>query len=154
MHQPRFSSGLYEEQGDTGALWRALYRGRTDVVLNGHDHLYERFAPQRPSGIVDHRQGVSQFTVGTGGYFLFPIMSPRKPHSQFAYNQDFGVLFMKLGFKRYWWSFVNVFGQTVDRGMRRCTRAKPPAVPGMGLAAKGSARRADALPNATRRLSG
>jgi hypothetical protein len=125
MHHPRFSSGLYEELGDTRALWRALYRGRADVVLNGHDHLYERFAPQRPSGILDTVQGISQFTVGTGGYFLFPIIAP-VTNSEFAYNQAFGVLFMTLGEKQYGWSFVNVFGQTVDHGKRGCTRAEPP----------------------------
>ena len=73
---------------------------------------------------MDHRRGISQFTVGTGGYFLFPIRDPRKPHSQFVYNESFGAMFMRLGFKRYGWSFVNVFGQTVDGGKRRCTRAK------------------------------
>lgn len=125
MHHPRFSSGLYEENGDTRAFWRALYRGHADVVLNGHDHLYERFAPQRPSGIVDHRRGITQFTIGTGGYFLFGISDPRKPNSQFAYNENFGVMFMRLGFRRYFWRFVNVFGETIDYGSRGCTRAKP-----------------------------
>ena len=124
MHHPRFSSGLYEELGDTRALWRALYRGRADVVLDGHDHLYERFAPQRPSGVADPSRGISQFTVGTGGYFLFPIIAP-VPNSEFAYNENFGVLFMRLRPRSYGWSFVNVFGQTVDHGRRGCTRAKP-----------------------------
>jgi hypothetical protein len=124
MHHPHFSSGLFEERGDTRVLWKTLFRGGTDVVLNGHDHLYERFAPQRPSGIVDHKRGISQFTIGTGGYFLFQIADPRRANSQFAYNENFGVMFMRLGFKRYRWSFVNVFGQTVDRGSRRCVRAK------------------------------
>jgi hypothetical protein len=130
MHHPRFSSGLFEERGETRALWKALYRGRADVALNGHDHLYERFAPQRPSGIVDHKRGISEFTVGTGGYFLFPILDPRKPHSQFAYNEHFGVMFMRLGFKRYYWRFVNVFGQTIDQGSRGCTREKRRRHPG------------------------
>jgi acid phosphatase type 7 len=124
MHHPRFSSGIYEEPGDTRALWKALYQGGADVVLNGHEHIYERFAPQRPSGIVDHKRGITQFTVGTGGYFLFPISMPRVPHSQFAYNQSFGVLFMRLGVKRYGWSFVDVFGHTIDVGSRACHRER------------------------------
>ena len=125
MHHPRFSSGMFEEVGDTRALWRTLYRGRADVVVNGHDHLYERFAPQRPSGIVDYSRGISQFTVGTGGYFLFPISDPRQANSEFAYNEHFGVMFMRLGFTRYYWRFVDVFGQTIDQGSRGCTRAEP-----------------------------
>jgi len=120
MHHPHFSSGLYEEQADTRALWKTLYRGGADVVLNGHDHIYERFAPQRPSGIVDHRRGISQFTVGTGGYLLFPISSPPAPHSQFAYNQSFGVLFMRLARHGYGWRFVDVSGATIDRDRRAC----------------------------------
>lgn len=123
MHHPHFSSGLYEERGETRALWKALYRGGADVVLNGHDHLYERFAPMRPSGIPDPRRGIAQFTVGTGGYFLFPIVAPI-PNSEFAYNQAFGVMFMRLAFERYGWSFVDVSGVTVDHGTRVCHREK------------------------------
>lgn len=123
MHHPHFSSGLYEERGDTRALWKALYRGGADVVLNGHDHIYERFAPQRPSGIVDPERGIAQFTVGTGGYFLFPIIAPVL-NSEFAYNQSFGVLFMRLGFKHYGWSFVDVTGATIDHGSRGCHRER------------------------------
>jgi hypothetical protein len=126
MHHPHFSSGLFEERGDTRALWKALYRGRADVVLNGHDHIYERFAPQRPSGIVDHQKGITQFTVGTGGYFLFPIIEPRIANSQFAYNGAFGVLFMRLGLKQYGWTFQNVEGTPIDHGKRACHRAKRP----------------------------
>jgi hypothetical protein len=126
MHHPRFSSGVYEEPGDTRALWKALYRGGADVVLNGHDHIYERFAPSRPSGIVDYERGITQFTVGTGGYFLHPILPPPAANSQFAYNADFGVLFMRLGFKRYGWAFENVAGATIDYGKRLCHREKPP----------------------------
>jgi hypothetical protein len=125
MHHPRFSSGVYEEPGDTRALWRALYRGGADVVLNGHDHLYERFAPQRPSGVLDPARGITQFTVGTGGYFLFPT-TPVVPNSEYVYNTGFGVLFMRLGFKSYRWSFVSApSGATVDAGTRLCFREKP-----------------------------
>jgi hypothetical protein len=126
MHHPHFSSGIYEKPGGTRAIWKALYRGGADVVLNGHDHLYERFAPQRPNGTLDHKRGISQFTVGTGGYFRHAIAPPSAPHSQFAYNQGFGVLFMRLGPRRYWWSFAAApAGVSVDSGSRRCHREKP-----------------------------
>lgn len=124
FHHPRFSSGQFEQVGDTRAIWRTLYRGGADVVLNGHDHLYERFAPQRPSGIVDWRRGISEFVVGTGGYFLFPVEVPPEANSQLTFNGSFGVLFARLGVKRFSWSFVAAPSRTViDSGKRRCHRA-------------------------------
>jgi hypothetical protein len=125
MHHPHFSSGLHEEYQDTGRLWNALYRLGADVVLNGHDHIYERFAPQRPSGVLDRRRGISEFTVGTGGYYLFSIRSPRVAHSQFATADTYGVLFMRLEQRSFGWSFVNVSGQAVDEGQRPCHPAWP-----------------------------
>jgi hypothetical protein len=125
MHHPHFSSGIYEDLGDTRALWKALYRGRADVVLNGHDHIYERFAPSRPSGIVDPANGITQFTVGTGGYFLFPTEPPSPPNSEFAYNGSYGVMFMRLASDAYYWSFVDVSGRVIDSGKRLCFHAMP-----------------------------
>ncbi len=124
MHHPRFSSGIYEELDDTRALWKALYRGGADVVLNGHDHIYERFAPSRPSGIVDPARGITEFTVGTGGYYLFPTSVP-PPNSEFAYNQSFGVLFMRLLHDSFGWSFIDIAGREVDHGRRLCMHASP-----------------------------
>ena len=124
MHHPHFSSGIYEEFGDTRALWKALYRGGADVVLNGHDHLYERFAPSRPSGIADPVGGITQFTVGTGGYSLFPT-SERPPNSEFVYNGSFGVLFMRLLPDSFGWSFIDVDGRSIDRGSRLCFHTNP-----------------------------
>jgi hypothetical protein len=125
MHQPHFSSGLYETHQDTGRLWNALYRRGADVVLNGHDHIYERFAPQRPSGILDRRRGITQFTVGTGGYVLFSVASQRAAHSQFASAANFGVLFLRLEERSFEWSFVNPSGQALDQGGRPCHPAFP-----------------------------
>ncbi len=125
MHHPHFSSGIYEELGDTRALWKALYRGRADVVLNGHDHIYERFAPSRPSGVVDPAKGITQFTVGTGGYFLFPVAPPDPANSEFVYNDSYGVMFMRLARNSFGWSFVDVSGNVIDHGKRLCFHATP-----------------------------
>ena len=120
FHHPRFSSGLYGSPAKTQSFWRALYRGGADVILNGHDHLYERFGPQRPSGQLDRRRGISQFTVGTGGYFLFPIET-LAPHSRFFTNNTFGILHMRLGRDSLGWSFLNTpSGTPIDRGRLRC----------------------------------
>lgn len=120
FHHPRFSSGFYAEPNRTRGFWKTLYRGGADVVLNGHDHLYERFAPQRPSGLLDRRRGVSQFTVGTGGWALFGILGPAL-NSRFLSNSRFGVLQMWLGRKTYAWSFLTApEGNPIDQGRLGC----------------------------------
>ena len=63
-------------------FWDALYQAGADVVLNGHDHNYERFAPQNPSGQPDPTQGIREFVVGTGGAELRSIAGI-KPNSEF-----------------------------------------------------------------------
>jgi hypothetical protein len=154
MHQPRFSSGMYEEPADTGGLWRALYRGRADVVLNGHDHIYERFAPSRPSGIVDPAKGITQFTVGTGGYFLFPTVPPSPTNSEFVENTSFGVMFMRLARDSFGWSFVGTGGNVIDHGRRLCFHAKPRLHSHLGKRHNGGAGHGSGRPDAGRRASG
>jgi hypothetical protein len=129
MHHPQFYSGLFEDHLDVHSLWKALYRGGADVVLNGHDHIYERFAPQRPDGALSRSRGITEFTVGTGGWGLFPIASPRARHSQFA-SDSFGVLFMRLDPDSYQWSFVDTAGNLIDQGQRSCHPGRAPRHPG------------------------
>ncbi|MGH2980513.1 MAG: metallophosphoesterase family protein, partial [Solirubrobacterales bacterium] len=120
MHHARFSSGVYGSRSQTRGLWKALYRGGADVVLNGHEHIYERFGPQRPSGRLDRRRGVHQFTVGTGGWYLFPIIA-LAGHSRFAWNGGFGILTMRLRPHSLGWSFLSApTGASVDHGKLRC----------------------------------
>ena len=66
-HEPRFSSGWHGNDPRFDAFWDALYRAGAEIVLNGHDHDYERFAPQDPDGRLDPAKGIRQFVVGTGG---------------------------------------------------------------------------------------
>jgi acid phosphatase type 7 len=125
FHHPRFSSGVYEERVPLAGIWKALFRGGADVALNGHDHLYERFAPQTPGGLLNKQRGVTQFTVGTGGYFLFPLGDPA-PNSRFRQNLSFGILAMRLYPDRYAWNFMAVpDGHSLDSGSRRCHRELP-----------------------------
>jgi len=75
-HQPTFSAtnGITPEGIAAKAFWQLLYDYNADLVLNGHDHLYARYRPLDPSGNSDPRRGIRQFTVGTGGETLDPIV--------------------------------------------------------------------------------
>ena len=81
-HQPTFSAAdsLTEEGITSGTWWQLLYDAGADLVLNGHDHLYARYAPVRPSlpsGTSDPNRGIREFIVGTGGETL--IRSSQHP---------------------------------------------------------------------------
>jgi calcineurin-like phosphoesterase family protein len=118
-HQPRFSSGPHHSDVTYQSFWEALYARGADIVLNGHDHDYERFAPQSPSGSSDSRRGIREFVVGTGGksHYTFTRI---EPNSEVRNDHDFGVLFLTLDDRAYRWEFVNVSGRTVDRGSGTC----------------------------------
>jgi chitodextrinase len=119
-HEPRFSSGA-EHGSDPrfDTLWRDLYAARVDVVLNGHEHVYERFAPQNPAGEPD-ANGIRQFTVGTGGASHYSFLSPLRM-SQVRDNTSFGVLKMTLHPTGYDWEFVPVAGASFrDAGSGLC----------------------------------
>jgi Calcineurin-like phosphoesterase len=114
-HHPRFTSGAH--QGDNpwvGPFWDALYTARADLVLSGHEHNYERFAPQNPAGRATP-QGIRQFVVGTGGAELLGFAAPR-PNSQFRSSRTWGVLVLVLHPRSYRWRFVSEDGDVVDRG--------------------------------------
>lgn len=120
FHHPRFSSGLHGNNGFVAPLWRLLYRYGVDVVLNGHDHYYERFAPLTPLGKLDRQGGVREFIVGTGGAETYPIRDVQ-PHSQRRRTDVFGVLSMTLHPDAYDWRFVPVKGESfTDAGSAPC----------------------------------
>jgi hypothetical protein len=119
-HEPRFSSGS-EHGSDTSvdAFWRDLYAAGADVVLNGHDHDYERFAPQNPSGVADPA-GIREFVVGTGGYNLRSFAGIAA-NSAVRNATTFGVLKLTLRPGSYDWQFVPVAGSTfTDSGSGTC----------------------------------
>lgn len=118
-HKPRFSSGRHGNNAGSQALWQALYDYGADVVLNGHDHLYERFAPQNPNGQADAR-GIREFVVGTGGAGLYPFETIQ-PNSQVRNNTTHGVLKLTLHSTSYDWQFIPIAGQTfTDSGSANC----------------------------------
>jgi hypothetical protein len=118
-HHPRFSSGLHGNDPSVAPLWRALDAAGADVILNGHDHSYERFGPQSSTGRADPA-GMVEFVVGTGGVNNYPIVR-RRPNSRIRRTFVFGVLELTLGDGAYAWRFVSVPGLTfTDRGTGRC----------------------------------
>ena len=121
FHHPLFASGSYRPGiARVGRLWETLYAAGVDVVLNGHDHNYQRFAPQDPWGRANPEGGIRQFVVGTGGRSLYEISVPianTEVHNDDAY----GVLKLTLHPKKYEWEFVPVEGETFsDSGGSRC----------------------------------
>jgi acid phosphatase type 7 len=118
-HHPRFTSGTtHGPDPSVSPFWRALHRARVDVVLNGHEHNYERFAKQNPSG-RRARHGVREFVVGTGGIGHYPFGAPAR-NSQIRLANVFGVLEMTLRPHAYDWRFVAVGGRVRDRGHTAC----------------------------------
>ncbi len=119
-HHPRFSSGA-KAPGyvQVAPLWQALYEHGAEVVLNGDDHVYERFAPQRPDGSRDSTRGIRQFTVGTGGFDLYRFKT-RLPNSERQIEGRHGVLRLDLGERGYGWEFVDAGGSVRDSGSARC----------------------------------
>jgi Calcineurin-like phosphoesterase len=117
-HEPRWSSGT--EHGGTTAVapwWRLLHRSGVDVVLNGHEHNYERFARLSPAGRKSPR-GIREFVVGTGGYYLYGFGRPS--HGSQRRIVTHGVLQMRLRSASYVWRFVRTRGGTGDRGRTAC----------------------------------
>jgi acid phosphatase type 7 len=119
FHHPLFSSGWHGNQTKMRPTWDALYAANADVVLNGHDHDYERFTPQTPSGEYSAR-GIREFVVGTGGRELRPF-GTIMPHSEVRNAHTFGVLKLTLHPTSYEWKFIPVAGKTfTDSGTGKC----------------------------------
>ena len=119
FHHPLFTSGPNGRQMFTIELWRMLYDAGVDVIVNGHDHVYERFAPQTPDGVRDDARGIRQFTVGTGGAALYAFTTSA-PNSERRIGNTFGVLKFTLMNDRYQWDFVPVPGGQTDTGSGTC----------------------------------
>src|SRR5438105_2853058 len=124
-HHPLFSSGNEGAHTDTRPLWQDLYDAGAEVVIVGHDHDYERFAPQSPDGVADSLHGIREFVAGTGGGGLFTVYPP-VPNSEVLNNQTLGVMKLTLHSTGYTWKFLPVAGKTfTDEGSGRCHGAPP-----------------------------
>jgi chitodextrinase len=140
-HIPLFSSGG-RANSQYRTFWDALYAADADVVLNGHDHIYERFAPQRPDARADAARGIREFVVGTGGA-NHTSLSTTVANSQVRNASTYGVLRLTLRATGYDWSFVPESGKTfTDSGSGQCHGSNadttPPTAP-TGLTATAQA---------------
>jgi len=122
FHHPVFSSGKVHNGINTTMKpgWAALYAAGADVVVNGHSHNYERFAPQTANGVADPEQGIRQFIVGTGGGAIHAF-GTIQPNSEVRNSGTFGVLKLTLHPSSYDWKFEHVAGKTfTDSGSGQC----------------------------------
>ena len=126
-HYALFSSGflrMHAVHPELRDLWRDLYASHADLVLAGHEHSYERFAPQDPDGHLDPENGIREIVVGTGGRSHYPMGRPTANSEQ--RNVDtFGVLKLTLSPEKYSWEFIPVNGEEGfhDSGEQSCHSA-------------------------------
>ncbi len=120
-HHPLFTSGAdHGPETATRPLYQALYDARAEVVLTGHNHNYERFAPQNPAGKRDDARGLRHFVVGTGGASYYGFAATR-PNSEVRNAVTYGILRMTLRADGYDWLFVPEAGKTfTDAGTGTC----------------------------------
>jgi hypothetical protein len=111
-HHARYSSGLHGDNKMTQGLWQALSDAGADIVLEGHDHDYERMAP------ID---GIRSFVVGTGGRSLYAWPDGPGPYTEVRANDTYGLLQLTLGAADYSWQFIPAGGGTfTDAGSGTC----------------------------------
>jgi acid phosphatase type 7 len=115
-HEPRFSSGRHGTDPELQPLWEAAVEAGAEIVLNGHDHHYERFEPLDEDG-EPRPDGTVQFVSGNGGHNLREL-EDREPHSAAAIAGTPGVLFLTLRADAFDWSYRDVQGRTGDAGTR------------------------------------
>lgn len=122
FHHPRFSSGPHGLQPPVSIvrdLWNDLYDAGTDIIISGHEHFYERFAPQNAEGAADADRGIRQFIAGTGGASLSPAL--RRVANSEVLLTSYGVLKLTLEAGSYRWEFLSAdSGAVLDSGADRC----------------------------------
>jgi hypothetical protein len=123
-HHPRFSHSTGSgATSSVGPLWDLLYEAHADIVLNGHSHNYQRWAPQDPEGHRDREAGIRQFVVGTGGARHYAIAGGSPPRNLVVAQGDaFGILRIALKRTGYLWEWVSAAGQPAfeDAGRATC----------------------------------
>ena len=111
-HHALYSAGRHGDDAVTEPLWQALAGAGADLVLQGHDHDYERVAP------ID---GIRSFVVGTGGRSLYEFLRPTTSRTELRSNDSYGLLMLTLHDASFDWRFVPAAGSSlVDAGTASC----------------------------------
>ena len=118
MHHPYDSSSLNGPTPSLRDLWELLYNLGGDLVINGHDHIYERHSPVNTDQRRDDAKGIRQFTVGTGGAPLYGRV--RNAANSELLIPNYGILRLKLDPALYEWQFMDMNGTVLDRGLNVC----------------------------------
>jgi hypothetical protein len=119
-HHPRWTSGYHGNTPGVAPFWEALYAAGVEMVLNGHDHDYERFGLMQPDGSLDTLTGIREFVIGTGGAPLRPF-SQVQPNSEVRISGKLGILKLMLGEDDYTWQFISApAGIIEDSGAGTC----------------------------------
>lgn len=118
-HHPRFNAGEHGGAKNMTATWKVLYAAHADVVLNGHEHAYTRYAPMTPTGVLDRAHGIREFVVGTGGKSHY-LSTAVAPNTEYTNRSTFGALFLTLHADSYDWAYVTEDGRTLDSGTEAC----------------------------------
>jgi hypothetical protein len=119
-HEPRFSSGWHGSEPRFQPIWQILYDANVDLILNGHDHDYERFLPQTPAGALDTLRGIPELVVGTGGEELRGFGGKKIRNSDFRLEGRFGVLMLTLGGGEYRSAWIETNGRIWDPSGGKC----------------------------------
>jgi hypothetical protein len=117
-HKPRYTAGKYDDFTSTEPLWRLLYADGAELVLNGHDHNYQRYRPMALDGRTDPGRGIREIVVGTGGAGLYSVSSDSRREA--AHDRSHGVLQVTLRPDEYSWTFHPVSGTFRDSGSASC----------------------------------
>ena len=120
-HYPAFNSGTtHGSVKEMRPAFDLLQRSGVEIILHGHEHVYERFAPQRVDGTPDPAHGLRSFTVGTGGGTLMGFGFPL-PNSEFRYSDGYGILRLSLAQGQYGWQYWSVDKAVpLDTGSGNC----------------------------------
>jgi acid phosphatase type 7 len=118
LHHPFDSSGINGPTPSLRDIWELMYNLGADVIIAGHDHLYERHAPVNADQRRDDLKGIRQFTVGTGGAPLYNKVR-HGLNSQYLVS-NYGMLRLRLAPALYEWQFMDMNGNVLDPGLAVC----------------------------------
>jgi hypothetical protein len=118
-HHPRYTAGEYSNDATFTPFWHLLFHDRAEIVLNGHDHNYQRYSLLDAHGRYT-AHGIREFVVGTGGRNTYPVVHAKVAHRVYWNDSHFGVLKLVLSTNSYTWKFITVGGKVLDSGSGTC----------------------------------